>query len=48
MQYDTFIARFDDRGSTGLRDLGLDPKQVDRITMKAVSPTADFASTIRI
>ena len=44
-QYDTFIARFDDKGiEPAYVTFGLDAEgNVDRITMKAVSPTADFS-----
>ncbi len=44
-QYDTFIARFDDKGiEPAYVTFGLDAQgKVDRITMKAVSPTADFS-----
>jgi CubicO group peptidase (beta-lactamase class C family) len=44
-QYDTFIARFDDKGiEPAYVTFGLDAEgKVDRITMKAVSPTADFS-----
>ena len=44
-QYDTFIARFDDRGiEPAYVTFGLDAQgKVDRITMKPVSPTADFS-----
>ena len=44
-QYDTFIARFDDKGIEPAYvtfGLGADGK-VERITMKAVSPLADFS-----
>ena len=44
-QYDTFIARFDDPGIEPAYvtfGLGADGK-VERITMKAVSPLADFS-----
>ena len=44
-QYDTFIARFDDKGiEPAYVTFGLDAEgKVDKITMKAVSPTADFS-----
>ena len=44
-QYDTFIARFEDRGiEPAYVTFGIDPEgKVERITMKAVSPTADFS-----
>ena len=44
-QYDTFIARFDDKGiEPAYVTFGLDAEgKVERITMKAVSPTADFS-----
>ncbi len=44
-QYDTFIARFDDKGiEPAYVTFGLDAEgKVDRITMKPVSPTADFS-----
>jgi len=44
-QYDTFIARFEDRGiEPAYVTFGLDAEgKVDKITMKAVSPTADFS-----
>ena len=44
-QYDTFIARFEDKGiEPAYVTFGLDAEgKVDRITMKAVSPTADFS-----
>jgi len=44
-QYDTFVTRFDDRTIEPAYvtfDLDADGK-VDRITMKAVSPLADFS-----
>ena len=42
---DTFIARFEDKGiEPAYVTFGLDAEgKVDRITMKAVSPTADFS-----
>ena len=44
-QYDTFVARFDDKGiEPAYVTFGLDAEgKVDRITMKPVSPTADFS-----
>jgi CubicO group peptidase (beta-lactamase class C family) len=44
-QYDTFIARFTDRNiEPAYVTFGLDAEgKVERITMKAVSPTADFS-----
>jgi CubicO group peptidase (beta-lactamase class C family) len=44
-QYDTFIARFDDKGiEPAYVTFGLDAEgKVDRITMKPMSPTADFS-----
>ena len=44
-QYDTFIARFEDKGiEPAYVTFGLDAEgKVDRITMKPVSPTADFS-----
>ena len=44
-QYDTFVTRFDDRNiEPAYVTFGLDAEgQVDRITMKAVSPIADFS-----
>jgi len=44
-QYDTFIARFTDRNiEPAFVTFGLDAEgKVERITMKAVSPTADFS-----
>ena len=44
-QYDTFIARFNDRGiEPAYVTFGLDAEgKVERITMKPVSPTADFS-----
>jgi CubicO group peptidase (beta-lactamase class C family) len=44
-QYDTFIARFDDKGiEPAYVTFGLDAEgKVDHITMKPVSPTADFS-----
>lgn len=44
-QYDTFIARFEDKGiEPAYVTFGLDAEgKVDKITMKAVSPTADFS-----
>jgi CubicO group peptidase (beta-lactamase class C family) len=44
-QYDTFIARFTDKGiEPAYVTFGLDPEgKVERITMKPVSPTADFS-----
>jgi len=44
-QYDTFIARFEDKGiEPAYVTFGLDAEgKVDHITMKPVSPTADFS-----
>ena len=44
-QYDTFIARFDDKGiEPAYVTFGLDAEgKVERVTMKPVSPTADFS-----
>jgi CubicO group peptidase (beta-lactamase class C family) len=44
-QYDSFIARFDDKGiEPAYVTFGLDAEgKVERITMKPVSPTADFS-----
>jgi CubicO group peptidase (beta-lactamase class C family) len=44
-QYDTFIARFDDKGiEPAYVTFGLDAEgKVDHISMKPVSPTADFS-----
>ena len=44
-QYDTFIARFEDKGiEPAYVTFGLDAEgKVDKIRMKAVSPTADFS-----
>ena len=44
-QYDTFIARFDDKGiEPAYVTFGLGAEgKVERISMKAVSPTADFS-----
>jgi hypothetical protein len=44
-QYDTFIARFTDRNiEPAFVTFGLDAEgKVERVTMKAVSPTADFS-----
>jgi len=44
-QYDTFIARFEDKGiEPAYVTFGLDAEgKVDKITMKAVSPSADFS-----
>ena len=44
-QYDTFVARFDDKGiEPAYVTFGLDAEgKVERITMKPVSPTADFS-----
>jgi hypothetical protein len=44
-QYDTFVTRFDDKNiEPAYVTFGLDAEgQVERITMKAVSPLADFS-----
>ena len=44
-QYDTFITRFDDKTiEPGYMTFSLDAQgNVDRITMKPVSPNADFS-----
>lgn len=44
-QYDTFIARFEDKGiEPAYVTFGIDPEgKIEKITMKAVSPAADFS-----
>ncbi|RYG85325.1 MAG: DUF3471 domain-containing protein, partial [Alphaproteobacteria bacterium] len=44
-QYDSFVARFDDKGiEPAYVSFGLDAQgQVDQVKMKPVSPTADFS-----